>query len=136
MKITFKAGYLTMFWFIDSFYWERKDDDLGALLGDLSPVTFKDCISADPAAWEIWSDTMCKLNLGDYENKYIDDDKLPIIIEMFLNKYAGDCFDIDIIYKNLRLLKSNATDFELSKRWHNAIVKGKENPNQYISGLK
>ncbi|MDP4146707.1 MAG: hypothetical protein Q8936_19885 [Bacillota bacterium] len=136
MRLSVQEGYLTMFWFVDSFYWESKDDDLGDLLGDLSPITFVDCISADPAAWEIWSDTINKYNFGDIESKYINDDELPIIIELFLNEYAGDSFDIEIIYENIRFLKRIDTDSELSKRWYKAIEKGKENPNKHFYGLK
>ncbi|PJI08233.1 MULTISPECIES: hypothetical protein [Clostridium] len=136
MKLSIQEGYLTMFWFIDSFYWESKDDDLGALLGDLSPVTFIDCISVDPAAWEMWSDTINKFNFQNSKNKYIKNEELPTIIELFLTEYVGNCYEIDIIYKNIRILKGNDADSELSKRWYNAIESGKENPNNHFYGLK
>ncbi|SHJ73451.1 hypothetical protein SAMN02745163_02458 [Clostridium cavendishii DSM 21758] len=136
MKLCVKEAYLTMVWFIDSFYCESKDNDLGALLGDLSPSTFLDCISADPAAWDIWNKIISKFDLKDREYKYVKEDELLKIIELFLNDFAGNCFELGIIYENLGLLSNNNFDSELLERWNKAIKKGKEKHSEHFYGLK
>lgn len=126
MKLSIKQGYLTMYYFIDSFYWESKSDDLGALLGDLCPTIFVDCISADPAAWTTWRKIADTFGAGDYDNRNISSVELLDVIELFLKDFCGECLYLDFIYKNIQLLKSNCFNTGLQERWQKALNEGQE----------
>lgn len=49
-------AFLAMYHLLDSIYWSNPDDTLSVVLSDTCPYTFKDGMSADPAAWEDFSE--------------------------------------------------------------------------------
>lgn len=47
-----RKAFMAMFYLLDSVYSQFPYNNLGVVLGDICPFTFKDSMSADPAAWE------------------------------------------------------------------------------------
>ncbi len=126
MNLSIMQGYLTMFYFIDSFYLESKSDDLGALLGDLCPTIFVDCISADPAAWSTWRKIAYTFGTANDDNRNISSVELLDIIELFLKDFCRERLYLDFIYKNIRLLKTNCFETGLQERWEKALNEGRK----------
>ena len=47
-----RKAFLAMFYLLDSIYSQFPYNNLGVVLSDICPYTFKDSMSADPAAWQ------------------------------------------------------------------------------------
>ena len=62
MKLSIQQSYLAMFYLLDMFYWITKDDCLGSLLGGFNPYLFVGGMSADPAAWDDWINSVKKIS--------------------------------------------------------------------------
>ena len=52
MNTSCRRAFLSMFYLLDSIYSRCPDNNLSVVLSDICPFTFKDSMSADPAAWE------------------------------------------------------------------------------------
>ncbi len=64
MRMTYLEGLNTMENFLEKFYIDNTQDDLGLLLGGISITTFLGGGTADPAAWEDWLEAIEKLQNG------------------------------------------------------------------------
>lgn len=127
MKLSISESYLAMFWFIDSFYWKTKDDDLGSILGGLSPFTFMDDTSADPAAWSEWKTVIEDMNLKDENKKNLTIEETIKATVVFLKEYnRSGCFNLDIIYENISALQSENCSKEVQEQWDKAVQKSKK----------
>lgn len=123
MNLSIKEGYLTMFYFIEEIYEDNSDDDIGAILGDLSPFTFMNCMSADPAAWSDWNNIINEYKVNDVEKKYLNENELLNVIVLFLNEFAGACFNLKIVHNAIAHLRDNNSDIILIRMWKQAINK-------------
>ena len=56
VKLTKLQAYNAMVKFLDIYYEQTKSDDVGSLLGGMSFLS--DDSTADPAAWEDWTDSI------------------------------------------------------------------------------
>ncbi len=54
-----------MFHLLDKFYQTTKDDCLGSLLSGFNPYLFEGSMSADPAAWGDWNNSVKKITKRD-----------------------------------------------------------------------
>lgn len=50
-------------YYLNAIYDKSKSDNLGCILGDMSPFTFIDTKSADPAAWVDWLKSVNKVKV-------------------------------------------------------------------------
>jgi hypothetical protein len=100
MLLDIKQAYLTMYFMLDAYYWEKtKSDSLGGMLGDLSPYMAKGYISADPAAWEDWIDSVKKISNADL----LTHDEVFQVIIVFLDFYMSEFgFDIGVILEDIK----------------------------------
>lgn len=93
MKLSHEQGYYAMFYFLDDYYINHKEQDsLASLLGDLSPYTFDGCISADPAAWNDWKKSVAEVTKYDT----LTSDEVLKVIMIFL-KFYNNSFGFDLI---------------------------------------
>ena len=51
-ETTCRKAFMSMFYLLDSIYSRFPYNNLGVVLSDICPFTFKDSMSADPAAWQ------------------------------------------------------------------------------------
>lgn len=84
--ITTKQAYYTMFFMLDKYYESNPFDDLGSLLGDISPFIFGGSKSADPAAFEDFEEI---LN-ADTGSQDITFENAFNAVKLFLGKYEND----------------------------------------------
>lgn len=92
--------YLFIFEKLDNMYFsnESKYDKLGIILGQMSPDTFVDCESADPAVKEEFNNLLKKKFDG---NEYSEDDGkeiAKIFLGNYLTKYG---YEIDNVLKDI-----------------------------------
>jgi len=118
-----KQGYLTMFYMLDDHYWEKtKNDSLGGMLSDLSPHIFVGCISADPAAWDDWINSVKKIT----EAELLTDKEALQASIVFLEFYMTEFgFEIGWIVDDI---KSMSSDNEM---WLSSIKKSIEASELY-----
>jgi len=109
IKLNLKQGYLAMFYLLDEHYWEStRDESLGDVLSFLSPFTFIGGMSADPACWEEWQETVDKITSEDF----ITLDELLKSSIAFLERYSNDFFKIQWVINDLKKLSSDSGIWE------------------------
>ncbi|MCL2774335.1 MAG: barstar family protein [Oscillospiraceae bacterium] len=113
-NLDLKQGYLAMFYLLDEHYWKTtKNDSLAMVLGFLSPFTFIDSMSADPACWIEWQETVKKIT---NEDSMTSEEVLKASIK-FLEIYSNDFFQIGWVIDALKKLSPE------SDIWINYIKK-------------
>ena len=87
MLLNKEQSYLVMYFLLRDYYWETtKNDSLGGMLGDLSPYIAEGYISADPAAWEDWIDSVKKVS----DNNLLKHEEALQAIIVFLEFYMTE----------------------------------------------
>ncbi len=61
MNLSIRQAYLAMFHLLDVFYWDTRDEDFASLVSGFDPYLFEESMSADPAAWGDWKDSVKKV---------------------------------------------------------------------------
>ena len=107
MNINHKQAFLAMFDLLDEYYDMTKNDDLGAILGSISPKLFVDGEPADPASWHDWEDSIHKVTTKELINCM---EALQAVRE-FLNLYQ-----VEFGY-NLVWLLEEWESANLANRW-------------------
>lgn len=116
-KLTQVQAFNAMSKLFDIYYKQTRSDDLGSILGSMSFVSEKR--TADPAMWEIWIESLDKMNL-------VGDDQLTIleaflVVGYFLEEYFGITnleHSIDFLEQNINpAANENNVDPLLWKNW-------------------
>lgn len=99
--MTYWQGYLIIFDVLKQYYFETdRDDGLRPLLSDMSPYTFKEGYSADPAVWEDWKKCVQEI-CGAEDN--IEPSQLKTLLFVFLQLYRDEwSFELDNVISALR----------------------------------
>ena len=103
-----------MFYFLDRYYWEEKDETLGCLLSRFNPNLWHDGMSADPAAWEDWNNVIKKISNNNLLTSF---ETLNASIKFI--KFHQDEFGFEL---NWLINKLNTTSIE-SPEWLDCVTR-------------
>ena len=97
MDLNLKQAYSVMLNMLDTYYWETKNDDLGAMLGFMSTDILEGDEPADSAVWDTWKDCATSIT----NDEFLSSEQAFAITLAFLNIYNQEFgFNIkDIITK-------------------------------------
>jgi hypothetical protein len=108
---------MAMFFMLDEYWDETRHDSLAAMLGSLNPFLFEDSISADPAAFQSWVDSVKKVT-GEDVLTYDEAFQASLI---FLKLYQIEFgFEIGWIIDELSVASGK------NERWINCVKKARE----------
>jgi hypothetical protein len=115
--LNLERSYLAMFFMLDEYWDETKHDSLAAMLGSLNPFLFKDSISADPAAFQNWVDSVKKVT----DEGVLTYDEAFQASLIFLKLYQIEFgFEVGGVIDELSAMTGK------NERWINCIKKARE----------
>jgi hypothetical protein len=115
--LSVKQGYLAMFLMLVKYWDETKCDSLGAMLGSLNPFLFKGYISADPAAFVDWVNSVKKVTV----KEMLTEDEAFEASLMFVSLYRNDFgFEVGWIIDDLGITQIS------DMRWNDGVDRARE----------
>ena len=122
MKITVIQSFYAMFYLLDNYYDQKKIDDLGAMLGSMSPDLFDGDMPADIAIWHEWLAIVKEVAQSDMEVDCLDDKLAYESMLAFLNYYNREFgVNIDIVIEDLAMRRVDTINVQ--KMWQDALEK-------------
>ena len=122
MKITVIQSFYAMFYLLDNYYDRKKIDDLGAMLGSMSPDLFDGDMPADIAIWHEWLAIVKEVAQSDMEVDCLDDILAYESMLAFLNYYNREFgVNIDIVIEDLAMRRVDTINVQ--KMWQDALEK-------------
>lgn len=122
MKITVIQSFYAMFYLLDNYYDQKKIDDLGAMLGSMSPDLFDGDMPADIAIWHKWLAIVKDVAQCNMEVDCLDDILAYKAMIAFLNYYYREFeANIEAVIEDLAMRKGDTMNVQ--KMWQEALEK-------------
>jgi len=100
-----KQSYLTMYSLLNDLYWEKtKNDSLGGMLSSLNPYIYANWITADPAAWEDWIDSVKKITDAEFLTHKEALQASIVFLEFYMTEFG---FEIGWILDDIKNMSSD-----------------------------
>jgi hypothetical protein len=119
--------------YLNSFYHKTKSDDIGSLLGDI--WLLEDGLTADPAAWEDWVDSIKSIIPGFKNHDQLTLEQAFLSARKFLEGYyeRTSSSDTAVIIANMKTLSSiSVTTAKLWPEWTRILNNPEECNNELI----